>query len=327
MRLTSFFRRLFSFYSDEFKVVVLGCGGGPWENNISGYLLAKKHSHDFVALDAGSLLSGICLAHQKKSFQEIRKNEESSYGFEGQILRDHVKAYLISHAHLDHVAGLVLNAPVDTRKPIFALPTTIEYLRDHLFNGKIWPNFGSEGAEPCINRYQYERLELKRIVTLPHTGLSVEPFALSHPEGYPSTAFLIESSGLYLAYLGDTASDAFGSQKHLHTLWEALAPLIQKKKLRALFLECSYSEHHPGQSIEGHLDPVHLMRELHALAALVNPAHPKKGLKHLKVVVTHVKDSFMTGCCIQKQVEQELEKANDLGVDWIFARQGEKLYF
>ncbi len=323
----SFFRRLFFSSLEEFKVVVLGCGGGPLETNVSGYLLAKKTAENFIAIDAGSLLSGIYLAHQKKSFQDIKKDEESPYGFEGQILRDRIKAYVISHAHLDHVAGLVLNAPVDTKKPIFALPPTIDYLRDYLFNGKIWPNFGSEGVEPCIGQYRYERLSLKQMAAIPETGLSVEPFELSHPEGYPSTAFLIESSGLYLAYLGDTASDAMGSQKHLQTLWQALAPLLRQKKLRGLFIECSYAEHHPGQTVEGHLDPSYLMRELRALAALVNPARPKKGLKHLKIVITHIKDPFVTGCCIRAQIRKELEKANDLGVEWIFARQGEKLYF
>ncbi|HEY5259202.1 MAG TPA: 3',5'-cyclic-nucleotide phosphodiesterase [Rhabdochlamydiaceae bacterium] len=318
---------LFSSSQEEFKVIVLGCGGGPLETNVSGYLLAKKNSSNFVALDAGSLLGGIFLAHKKKSFKDIPKNENSSYGFEGQILRDHIKAYLISHAHLDHVAGLVLNATIDTKKPIFGISTTIDYIRDYLFNGKIWPNFGSEGAEPCIHQYDYERIRLQEMVTIPDTGLSVEPFALSHPEGYPSTAFLIESSGMYIVYLGDTASDAMGSQNHLNTLWRALAPLIQQKKLRALFVECSYPEKHSTQAVEGHLDPSYLMRELHALADLVNPAHPKKALKHLNVVVTHIKDPFVKGYGTFHEVKKELEKANDLGVRWVFARQGDKLVF
>ncbi len=324
----SFFRSLLRRSSrSAFQVVVLGCGGGPVETNVSGYLVAKKGSANFIALDAGNLLGGICIAHKKQSFATIQKAAESPYGFEGQILRDHVKAYFISHAHLDHVAGLVLNAPVDTKKSIFGLGPTIEYLRDHLFNGKIWPNFGSEGAEPCIHQYQYERLHLGKKVSIPDTGLTVEPFALSHPEGYPSTAFVVESSGSYLAYLGDTASDASGSQKHLHTLWLALAPLIRENKLRALFVECSYAKRMATHSLEGHLDPSFLMLELRALASLVNPSHPKKGLKHFNIVVTHIKDPLVLGPAAEELVMKELETQNDLGIHWIFPSQGQRLEF
>ena len=49
--------QIFPGYSEEaFKVVVLGCGGGPIENNLSGYLVAPHQSTDYIALDAGSFL-------------------------------------------------------------------------------------------------------------------------------------------------------------------------------------------------------------------------------------------------------------------------------
>ena len=37
------------------------------------------------------------------------------------VLKIYIKAYLISHAHLDHVAGLLLNAPDDAPKTIYGL--------------------------------------------------------------------------------------------------------------------------------------------------------------------------------------------------------------
>src|SRR5271170_995115 len=71
-----------------FKVVVLGCGGGPKENNVSGYLLAPKESNTYIALDAGTLLAGIFLASEKGSFQEISLPPDAKYSLEGTIFRD-----------------------------------------------------------------------------------------------------------------------------------------------------------------------------------------------------------------------------------------------
>ena len=91
----------FSLYGESaFKVVVLGCNGGPKDTNISGYLIAPKEANEFVALDAGSLLEGIYVANEKNSFQEIKTSPGSDLNFEIEILQNHIKGYLISHAHL-----------------------------------------------------------------------------------------------------------------------------------------------------------------------------------------------------------------------------------
>ena len=101
----------------SFKVVVLGCYGGPKDTNISGYLVAPLEANEFIALDAGSLLQGIEVACAKNSFQEIKTNLDSELNFEVEILQNHIKGYLISHAHLEHVAGLVICSNFDTKKP------------------------------------------------------------------------------------------------------------------------------------------------------------------------------------------------------------------
>src|SRR5204863_3920085 len=60
---------------------------------------------------------------------------------------DHI---LISHSHLDHVLAIGLLADsvlrlraAQRRGPIIvhALPETLAALRDHIFNGVIWPDF------------------------------------------------------------------------------------------------------------------------------------------------------------------------------------------
>ena len=88
-----------------------------------------------------------------------------------------------------------------------------------------------------MGQYQYRRLQLQQKMAIPGTKLTMEPFLLSHPDGYPSTAFLIESNDAYLIYLGDTAPDALEKKKHLRPIWERVAPLIRDNKLSAIFLE------------------------------------------------------------------------------------------
>ena len=42
------------------------------------------------------------------------------------MLTEQIKGYLISHAHMDHVAGLVIASPDDAMKPIYGLPSVCE---------------------------------------------------------------------------------------------------------------------------------------------------------------------------------------------------------
>jgi ribonuclease BN (tRNA processing enzyme) len=60
---------------------------------------------------------------------------------------DHI---LVSHSHLDHTLGIGLLADSVTRRrqaarrppvQVHALPATLQALREHIFNGVIWPDF------------------------------------------------------------------------------------------------------------------------------------------------------------------------------------------
>lgn len=310
-----------------FQVVALGCGGGPVENNLSCYLFAPIGDSNFVAMDAGTLLSGLELANAKKAFEGIEFSPTAKFNSVGEIFREHIKAYCISHAHLDHISGLVINSTADVRKNIYGLAQTIDDIRDCLFNWRIWPNFGDEGKLPHLKLYHYVRLPLAQSIAIPKTKLSVEAFHLTHPDGYLSTAFLLESQGEYILYFGDTGPDSLSEKKPLKKIWEKIAPLIQKKKLHSLFLECSFSDATTTNQLYGHLTPRYMMETLRDLAQQVNADDPKTALKGLKVVVTHIKDSLSKNSDPRKQIAQELEKLNDLGVEWIFPSQGERMLF
>src|SRR5258706_4038032 len=171
----------------QFVTIVLGAAGGLTEGNLSSYLLAPVGSSDFVALDAGALLTGLQRANSKGNLTDIVGTSESPLSVEGQMLTQHLKAYLLSHAHLDHIAGLVINSPDDAKKNILALPSVIEQLQQHIFNGQIWPNFGDEGPGLLLKKYHYVRLQPGEELAIDGTALTVKPFALCHA-GVTSTA-------------------------------------------------------------------------------------------------------------------------------------------
>src|SRR6478672_3750354 len=101
------------------KVRVLGCSGGIGGSLRTTSLLVD----DDILVDAGTGVGDLTL--------------------EGLARIDHV---FVTHSHLDHIACIPFL--VDTtcwmrRNPItvYALRETIEALKAHIFNWKIWPDF------------------------------------------------------------------------------------------------------------------------------------------------------------------------------------------
>ena len=307
--------------STKFLSIVQGAAGGLSEDNLTSYLLAPVADTRFIALDAGTLLSGIRVAIDRGSFADIHVPPESSMTLAGWILRQHVKAYALSHAHLDHISGLILNSPDDSQKPILGLAATLDTLRDHVFNWQLWPNFGNEGREPQLQKYVYRRLLPAQEYAIPDTSLTIQPFPLSHA-GSVSTAFLIQAAGFYVLYCGDTGPDAVEHTDNLHTLWSAIAPLVRSGQLRAIFLEASYTAERPDHLLFGHLTPTWLLRELGHLAQLVQPQQAQEALHGLTVVVTHIKPELTSSPSSQERIAQQLQERNALGARFIIASRG-----
>lgn len=310
----------------SFSVVVLGCEGGLAEGNLSCYLVTRPKTGSYVALDAGTVLGGLRVAQAKGSFKDCQPKKGSKSGPEGWVLQEGIKAYLISHAHIDHVSGLVIDSTDDSAKPLMALDPTIDDLRDHLFNWKTWPNFGSEGPRP-LKKYNYVRMQLGQELPIAGTSLSVEPFPLSHSENYPSTAFLLRSQDHYLLYCGDTGPDEVERSQHLGNLWKKVAPLIRQGSLKGMMLETSFPDGRKPEELYGHLTPEWMMKELHRLAVEVDGSSPETALRDFPVVVTHIKPSLDKGPSPRELIMKQLKAQNDLGVRWVFPEQGQRLDF
>ncbi|KAK6352938.1 3',5'-cyclic-nucleotide phosphodiesterase pde1 [Orbilia brochopaga] len=104
------------------------------------------------------------------------------------IFRELVGGYCITHPHLDHISGLVINTaginPGNRKKVIAGLTPTIDALKKYIFNDIIWPNLSDENEG--VGFLTYKRLvdasrvdgkiEYRSIVD----GLSVQAWPVSH---------------------------------------------------------------------------------------------------------------------------------------------------
>jgi ribonuclease BN (tRNA processing enzyme) len=192
---------------------------------------------------------------------------------------DHI---LISHSHLDHVLSIALLADsvmrrrmAQGREPIqvHALPETLTALREHIFNGVIWPDFTRlpSAEHPVLALVPFsvgdvlslsgKRIEvLSALHTVPAVGFAV----------YCGTTSDKTADNGWWVYTGDTGPNP--------ELWERLRHM----KVSQLVIETAFSDDERQLArISRHLCPAALSRELAQLAGSVD------------VHITHIKPGEM----------------------------------
>ena len=240
---------------------VIGCHGGETPHHrTSAFLLDER-----VAIDAGSLTSGMDLPAQCR-----------------------LEAVLVSHAHLDHIRDLATIA--DNRAQngcapllVCGIKPTIDLLRKHFFNGKLWPDFTKipSAASPTIT-YQVLKPEVRTKVV----DLTVRAILVSHT--IDCSAFVIESKDGAIGYSGDTGPT--------ERLWEVLNEVPD---LRALLMEVSFPNAQQRlATVSGHHTPQTLGPELSKY----------KNSKDLATLLYHMKPTF------QGEVERECAKLKGLNL-------------
>ncbi|KAI9166587.1 3',5'-cyclic-nucleotide phosphodiesterase [Paramyrothecium foliicola] len=143
-----------------------GSGGGPQESNTTAFLVrpvAQKWAKgSIVAVDAGVHLSAITRLIEEASpsplpsvpytlttgpFAGLSLPFSCAAANAGHVTRALVDTYLITHPHLDHISGFVINTaglPGTKPKKLAGLPSTIQAFKTHIFNNVIWPNLSDE---------------------------------------------------------------------------------------------------------------------------------------------------------------------------------------
>jgi cAMP phosphodiesterase len=160
---------------------------------------------------------------------------------------------LISHAHLDHTAGLffltdtlAMIAP-ERRVTVTSIGPVIESLRVHAFNDELWPNFTTipSGTSPVLEFRSLTEEAEARV-----GDLWVTPVLVEHT--VPTTGYVIHDGETGFVYSGDTGPT--------ERLWRIAREM---RGLKAIIVETAFPNRLDGLArISGHLTPDMLRREI-----------------------------------------------------------------
>lgn len=316
-------------YNDtkQFTLIPLGVKDSIDESNLTAYLLSPINANHFICLDAGTVWTGLKAGVRSGSFIGITTPKKSDLTLESIVLRQHIKAYLISHAHINRIAGLIVNSSIDIKKPILGLDHTIDAIKNHLFNWRIWPNLGDSGASPYLSRYHYVILPPKKQVHIANTEMYVKAFPLTQGKFFKSTAFLIQAGRQHVLYIGDIKSIKEENTPFFKELWKNVVPLVRKQQLHAIFMGISHPDSPSDKNMSART-PKRAMEALQQLAELVNATKSNTVLKGLTIIITNRQPSLLTTeIPVNEQIKTQLGLLNNLGVRFVFPIQGQRLEF
>ena len=322
----------------DFQISILGGTGGPFEDLTQCFMIRpirEKGSLDSICIDGGVGLGGIARMlrykpddrtvdnlygdenETEKSIDEyidkkmlscvvkglpstIRDMLEGNTAQQAMKVYQHIGEYYITHPHMDHIGGMIINSPVIfepavlSKKQILGLPFTIESIDKYIFNDIIWPQ---------LSHKLLGRLELK---SLTNKGLykseiipewDIIPFEVYHGSkvsdievNVSSSVYIITNNVTKNTILvcGDLEKDHSdpNQRKLLEQVWTYLAENVKPENLKAIIIECSNSSSVDERRLFGHLSTNKLLGELQVLR---NKYNTPQGLSNLHVIVSHVK--------------------------------------
>lgn len=169
-----------------------------------------------------------------------------------QLHRDQIRDIVLTHAHLDHIAGLPLFiddlfATLDAPIRVHASPDVIEIIERDVFNWSVYPSF-SELKNEYGSVLEYKPFTIGRSFKAKH--LTILPSAVNHK--VPTAGFVIDDGNSAIAITGDTAeTDEF---------WPSISEI---ERLSAIFVECAFpNEMADLAAISHHLTPATLKVEV-----------------------------------------------------------------
>ena len=222
------------------KIRVLGCSGG-----IGGSLRTTSFLvDDDVLIDAGTGVGDLTLEQLAKI--------------------DHI---FVSHSHLDHVTSIPFL--VDTvcwmrASPIkvYGIKETLDILRAHLFNWKIWPDFTQipDAEKPFM---AYREIKVGEAVEL--RGRRFTAIPANHT--VPAVGYALDNGRNALIFSGDTSTN--------DALWKVVNATAN---LKYLIIETAFSNKERDiATASKHLCPTILAEELEKMRV-----KPEVFITHLK---------------------------------------------
>jgi len=169
---------------------------------------------------------------------------------------DSIRHVFLTHAHLDHIAGLpmladrVFEENFSVPLTVYAREETLRAVQEHLFNGVIWPDFAKlPTAESAMLRYRL--CSPGDTVTIDHRDFH----AVDVMHTVPTLGYTVRNSGGAFAVSGDTRTN--------ETLWPVLNSCDD---LKVLVIEVSFPDEMERLATEsGHYCPSTLTRDLERL--------------------------------------------------------------
>ncbi|MDJ0709840.1 MAG: 3',5'-cyclic-nucleotide phosphodiesterase [Woeseiaceae bacterium] len=187
------------------RIRVLGCSGGIGAGARTSALLVDND----VLIDAGTGIGDLDLSDL-----------------------DSIRHVFLTHAHLDHIAGLpmlvdhIFDDNFEVPLTVYAREETLRAVQDHLFNGVIWPDF-TRLPSP-------ENPMLRWHVTGPGDTIRIghrDFYAVDVMHTVPSLGYTVQNSGGVFAVSGDTKTN--------ETLWPVLNAC---EDLKVLVIEVSFPD-------------------------------------------------------------------------------------
>jgi ribonuclease BN (tRNA processing enzyme) len=209
---------------------------------------------EVLALDAGSLTSGLTFEEQK-------------------LLR----AILVTHYHYDHIKDIPMigfNNMSFGQLTIYCLPATREALQSHIMNQSIWPKL--HDIPPDGPSLLYHDIYPNEPVVVE----GYEVLALSMHHSVPSVGYNIARDGKSFFFTSDTRGDA-------HEVWQAITPDL-------IITEATLPDEMADEARRfGHMTPQAIVRELadfrtihgyvpRTVAVHINPKHEDQVRAQLK---------------------------------------------
>lgn len=224
------------------RLRILGCSGG-----IGGQLRTTSMLLDSdILIDAGTGVGDLSLTEL--------------------TLIDHV---FVTHSHLDHITSIPflvdsVGCMRDRPLTVHATQATLEILRQHVFNWKVWPDFSQipDTRKPFMC---YQPIFLGKTVDM--GGRKITPLPANHV--VPAVGFRLDSGRGSLVFTGDTTTN--------DPLWEVVNKI---GNLRYLIIETAFcNREKPLAIVSKHLCPSMLAEELAKLkrSAEIYITHLKPG--------------------------------------------------